>query len=55
MKNLLKNTNLSSRYITEIEQLCDKNIFMDYNDSESSIAQYRKRSLNWLKNAIESC
>ena len=50
--NLLDQTGLKDRYITEVEQVEDmKNRGMDFD--ELAIEKYRTRSLEWLKNAIE--
>ncbi len=53
--NLLKQSRLHNLYVTDIEQVA-KNVMgggkIEYN--EKYIAQYRERSLEWLKNALEN-
>lgn len=51
--NLLDQTHLSDRYITNISQLQDIANRNDYGESEMYIELYRNRSYEWLKNAIE--
>ena len=50
--NLLDQTHLSDRYITNISQLQDIANRNDYGESEMYIELYRNRSLEWLKNAL---
>lgn len=50
--NLLEQTHLQDRYITDIEQIGQK-LSNEMEFDESAIEIYRSRSLNWLKNAIE--
>ena len=52
VQNLLEQTNLEDRYITNLEGV-RKIIEQETNFEESVIETYRNRSLQWLKNAIE--
>ena len=55
IQNLLEQTHLTNRYITDLsylpnEQICESSDFVEF---EKYIEIYRNRSLEWLKNAIE--
>lgn len=54
IQNLLEQTHLLDRYITDISQI--RKIAIgggEFADNEKFISLYRERSLEWLKNAIE--
>lgn len=54
-QNLLEQTHLSNRYITDISQLSTEQIceVSDFINNAKFVEKYRNRSLEWLKNAIE--
>lgn len=54
VQNLLEQTHLKDRYVTDNEQVA-KNVMGGgkIEDREKFISQYRERSLEWLKNALE--